>query len=279
MFLSINGAVVAKEQAAISAFDHGFLYGIGLFETFAADKNGVFLLEAHIERLLKGLESVGIAYSLTKERALETIYTLLEANQLEEGYVRWNVSAGMREIGLFSDRYEAPTEIVYMKPLPKKPLRKEAVVLHTVRNTPEGGVRLKSHHYLNNVLAKQELKQSPHAEGIFLTKEGYVAEGIVSNLFWIKGDVVFTPSLETGILGGVTRSFVIKQLQSVGHEVRVGLFKAEALHKADALFLTNSIQGVVPVTKLDGRELEIGSLVPVIAANYTHAANGGSKTT
>ncbi|WP_062751038.1 aminodeoxychorismate lyase [Shouchella tritolerans] len=279
MFLSINGAVVAKEQAAISPFDHGFLYGIGLFETFAAHKNGVFLLEAHIDRLLTGLESVGIAYSLTKERALETVYTLLEANQLEEGYVRWNVSAGMREIGLFPDRYEAPTEIVYMKPLPKKPLSKEAVVLHTVRNTPEGGLRLKSHHYLNNVLAKQELKQSPYAEGIFLTKEGHVAEGIVSNLFWIKGDVVFTPSLETGILGGVTRSFVIKQLQSAGHEVRVGLFKGEALQEADALFFTNSIQGVVPVTKLDGRELEVGSLVPVIAANYTHAANGGSKTT
>lgn len=279
MFLSINGDVVAKEQATISPFDHGFLYGIGLFETFAANKNGVFLLQAHIDRLLNGLETVGIAYSLTKERALETVYTLLEANQLEEGYIRWNVSAGMREIGLFPHRYEAPTEIVYIKPLPKKPLSKEAVVLNTVRNTPEGDVRLKSHHYLNNVLAKQELKHSPHAEGIFLTKEGYVAEGIVSNLFWIKGDVVFTPSLETGILGGVTRSFVIKLLQSAGHEVRVGLFKAEALQEVDALFFTNSIQGVVPVTKLDGRELEIGSLVPVIAANYTHAANGGSKTT
>lgn len=279
MFLSINGTVVANEQAAISAFEHGFLYGIGLFETFAATKNGVFLLQAHIDRLLNGLESIGIAYSLTKERALDTVYTLLEANQLEEGYVRWNVSAGVREIGLFADGYQAPTEIVYMKSLPKKPLSKEAVVLNTVRNTPEGGVRLKSHHYLNNVLAKQELKHSPHAEGIFLTKEGYVAEGIVSNLFWIKGDVVFTPSLETGILGGVTRNFMIKQLQNAGYEVRVGLFKAKALEEADALFFTNSIQGVVPVTKLDGRELNIGSLVPVIAANYTHAANGGSKTT
>jgi 4-amino-4-deoxychorismate lyase len=245
-----NGKYIPSDEVKISPFDHGFLYGLGLFETFRIYHAHPFLLDDHLTRLNEGLRTLNIKAEYRREDILPILNKLLEANSLENAYVRLNVSAGAGEIGLQSTEYEHPNLLVFMKPLgaPSEMAEKKLVLLNLRRNTPEGDIRLKSHHYLNNILAKREIGASSEVEGIFLTKEGCLAEGIVSNLFWIEGDTLFTPSVQTGILNGITRQFVMKMAGKLELRVEEGFYRQEALLEADELFVTNSIQEIVPVS-------------------------------
>ncbi|WP_332633161.1 aminodeoxychorismate lyase [Halalkalibacter flavus] len=255
MFVYINGQIVSKEQAVVSAFDHGYMYGLGLFETFRVDDGHPFLLDDHFRRLQAGLQTLGISWSMEREVVLEIIQRLLRANNLQSAYVRWNVSAGPQDLGLYTGEYEEPTVIVYMKPLPIGQVdSKRAKVLTIKRNTPEGSTRLKSHHYLNNVLAKREIGDDNTVEGIFLTEDGFVAEGVVSNLFWVKNQVVYTPSIETGILNGITRQFILALLEEKGISYEHGFYRLDDVMNADEAFITNSIQEVVVLSSFNGKE-------------------------
>lgn len=255
MFIHINGQLVRKDKAVISPFDHGYLYGVGLFETLRVYNGHPFLLIDHIERLKTGLHLLGIEHRWSIDDWKAAIAELLRANQYEDAYIRMNVSAGQAELGLTSEQYKQPTTIIFSKPLSANEQfrEKEGVILRTRRNTPETPFRLKSHHFLNNVIAKQELGNQPNREGIFLDEKGNVAEGIVSNIFWVKDGVVYTPSLKTGILNGITRQFVCFLLKQKGIEVQEGLFSVEHVYAADEVFMTNSIQEVVPFAVVNER--------------------------
>lgn len=252
MYIWQNGTLVKKEEAAISPFDHGFLYGAGLFETFRVYGGHCFLLDDHLERLNVGLELLEIGKKVTRSEAESAINALLLANGYSDAYIRFNVSAGIGEIGLRSEPYDAPELLIFSKPLPPAgPLQeKSGKILSLTRNTPEGNERLKSHHYLNNLLAWREIRNSPGAEGVFLTREGYIAEGIVSNIFWANGCILFTPSLETGILNGITRQFVIELAMKSGIEVREGKYPLEELLRSEEVFFTNSIQEIVACPRI-----------------------------
>ncbi|MDT8862672.1 aminodeoxychorismate lyase [Alkalihalobacillus sp. MEB130] len=255
MFIYVNGQIVSREQATISAFDHGYMYGLGLFETFRVDDGHPFLLDDHFQRLQDGLQTLGISWKMERAEILEVINQLLEANHLTSAYVRWNVSAGPHDLGLYTGEYIDPTIIVYIKPLPSVLANaKQAKLLTTKRNTPEGKSRLKSHHYLNNVLAKREIGDDSKVEGIFLTEDGFVAEGVVSNLFWVKDGVVYTPSIETGILNGITRQFILRFLKEKNIPFEIGFYRSIDVKHADEAFITNSIQEVVPLHSFDGFE-------------------------
>jgi 4-amino-4-deoxychorismate lyase len=245
-----NGEYIRSDEVRISPFDHGFLYGLGLFETFRIYDGHPFLLDDHLRRLNEGLRTLGIKASYRREDILPILNKLLEANSLENAYVRLNVSAGEGEIGLQTTDYYHPNLLLFMKPLGaySEMGEKKLVLLNLTRNTPEGDIRLKSHHYLNNILAKREIGASSEVEGVFLTREGYLAEGIVSNLFWIEGETLFTPSVQTGILNGITRQFVMKMAGKLGLEVEEGFYRQDILLEADELFVTNSIQEIVPVS-------------------------------
>ena len=132
-------------------------------------------------------------------------------------------------------------------------MEKEGVILKQVRNTPEGALRLKSHHYLNNILGKREIGNVVNKEGIFLTEAGYVAEGLF-RISFVKGEILYTPSLETGILNGITRAFIIKFAEELGIEVKEGFFTKDELLSADEVFVTNSIQEIVPLNCIEGRD-------------------------
>ncbi|WP_100405957.1 aminodeoxychorismate lyase [Bacillus solitudinis] len=252
MYIYIDGSFVLAEHAKISVFDHGYMYGLGLFETFRIYDGHPFLMDDHFRRLEDGLQHLAIHWSMTKSETLAILGGLLEKNELQDAYVRWNVSAGYGDVGLYTGIYDKPTTIVYMKPLPKRmETSKKAKILRIPRNTPEGSERLKSHHYLNNVLAKREIGDRLDIEGLFLTEKGDLAEGIVSNLFWVKNGVVYTPSLETGILNGVTRQFVLALLKREGIRYQEGLYKKEVLFEADEAFVTNSIQEIISLTACD----------------------------
>ncbi|KON85849.1 4-amino-4-deoxychorismate lyase [Sporosarcina globispora] len=257
MYIYMNGEVVRKEEARISPFDHGFLYGLGLFETFRVYNGHPFLLDDHLERLNRSLEALNIDASYKRERVLEALEMLLEKNGYNNAYIRMNVSAGNGEIGLQTAPYPNPNTILFCKPLPPRSAgaEKQAVWLKIPRNTPEGTERLKSHHYLNNILAKKEAGDHPGIEGIFLTKEGFLAEGVTSNLFWIKEGHLFTPSLDTGILNGITRRFVIRLTEKLGMNVQEGMYRPEVILGADEVFVTNSIQEIVPISSVDGHPM------------------------
>lgn len=270
MYIYINGEIIPHQKAQISVFDHGFMYGAGLFETFRTYRGHPFLLDSHLGRLNKGLRQLNIDRSFCREEINQIIQRLLNENKLENAYIRFNVSAGIGGIGLQTSSYTEPNVIMYMKSLQTGESlgEKKAEWLRIRRNTPEGDERLKSHHYLNNLLAKREIGEDVQMEGLFLTKEGYVAEGITSNLFWIRNGILYTPSVETGILNGITRRFILALAAQSGLEVREGLYKQENLLEADEVFITNSIQEIVAVKSI-GSESYKGVSGPIVQMLYT----------
>ncbi|MBN8211047.1 aminodeoxychorismate lyase [Bacillus sp. NTK071] len=252
MFININGDIVDEKEAVISAYDHGYLYGLGVFETFRTYNGHPFLFDDHYNRLKASLEELQIKLPYTKVELLHEVKRTIEANDMIDAYVRLNISAGMGEIGLQTDPYSSPQSIIYVKPI-GEPIRKEkrGVILSLRRNSPEGPLRLKSHHYLNNILAKREVGNDPAIEGIFLSQQGVLAEGIVSNLFWVKEGSLYTPSLTTGILNGITRQYIMHAAQKLGISIIEGSFEKEELFLADEVFVTNSIQEIVPLRQIE----------------------------
>lgn len=279
-YAAINGNVVHMAAAVVPVTDHGFLYGLGLFETFRTYQGVPFLLERHLERMAAGCAELGIPFTTTVEELKDWINRLLQANGLQDAYVRYTVSAGEAALGLPSGDYERPNHIVFAKALPEpSPSLYEKgrmlQCLSTVRNTPEGNIRFKSLHYMNSILAKRELngygKPAQGAEGLQLTREGYVAEGIVSNVFWVRQGVLHTPSIETGILPGITRAAVLEHAADMGLASAEGLYTWNELKEADEIFLTGSVAELVPVTTLRGQNgnetiISNGHIGPVTAA-------------
>ncbi|WP_246946058.1 aminodeoxychorismate lyase [Bacillus pinisoli] len=270
MYIYINGRIIKEEEAQISIFDHGFMYGLGLFETFRVYQGHSFLFFDHMSRLRKSLNELDIKWDLTNEELLQIVQELLAQNKLQDAYIRLNVSAGPSSLGLPMEAYTSPTTIIYIKPIPKMVSEKEGVFLETIRNTPEGKYRLKSHHYLNNILGKKEIGQAPTKEGIFFTKEGNLAEGIVSNLFWVKDGVVYTPHIDTGILNGITRQFVLRLLDKNGIRYEEGFYKKEQIMNSDEVFVTNSIQEITPLTFIDGQPFLKNTMTKQLQRLYQH---------
>ncbi|SFT28431.1 aminotransferase class IV [Paenibacillus sp. BC26] len=272
MKIGWNGSIKLQEEAVISVYDHGFLYGMGLFETFRTYGGGKpYLPERHLARLSAGCESIGIKYKPDQSELTNWLRKLMAANELEEAYVRLTVTAGEGVLGLPTGDYEEPNVLLLVKalPAPNEALYRngrELALLRTRRNTPEGEVRLKSLHYMNNIIAKRELAATagiaPGAEGLMLTREGWLSEGIVSNLFFARAGQVFTPAIETGILPGITRQRVIELAREAGLAVEEGFYTWTELLEAEEVWVTNSIQELVPVSALrdeEGRRTEVGS--------------------
>lgn len=247
----VNHELVSDKEAVISIMDHGYLYGLGLFETFRTYAGQPFLLESHLERLQQGCEQMGMLWDCNEATIRQQIDVLLQTNKLDDGYFRLNVSAGPQPIGLPEESYTDVTQALFIKPVPQAPLSKKLWTVQTKRNTPEGSYRLKSHHYLNNVLAKRETPVG--YEGIMLTKEGYVAEGVVSNVFFVHDQQLYTPALSLGILNGITRQWVIKVAKRLHIKVEEGAYDLNFAQEADEVFITNSIQELVPVEWWDER--------------------------
>ncbi|MGG4554970.1 aminotransferase class IV [Paenibacillus humicus] len=272
-YIGVNGVPTPSAEAVISVMDHGFMYGMGLFETFRTYGGQPFLLERHLERLRGGCRELGIRYEAREELLRYEIASLLKANELLDGYIRLTVSAGAGPLGLPPEDYTEPCVIIYVKPLPSfdpglYAHGKELWRLSTPRNTPEGKIRLKSLHYMNNILAKRELEgliRGVHPggvpEGLLLTAQGHLAEGIVSNLFFVREGTLYTPEIGTGILPGITRSFVLELADRLGLSYIEGRFIWDDLVAAEEVFLTNSIQELVPVTALvepEGSRYSVG---------------------
>lgn len=259
-----DGELYRADELTISPYDHGFLYGLGFFETFRTYSGNVFLWEKHWSRMSRALAEFRITMPYTKDVILDAVKELTAANNGEDGYFRLNISAGVHDIGLRPTNYGEPTVILFRKPLhiESRGTEKVAIWLETVRNSPESDVRHKSHHFANNVQARFEVESLASMEGIFLTSEGFVAEGITSNVFWVKDGKLFTPSLDTGILAGITRDWIIDHSFI---DVEVGFFKKEELEHADEVFITNAVQEIVPIRSIEQRQF-LGNQGPIYSA-------------
>jgi len=260
----MNGSYIAAEDLRISPFDHGFLYGLGFFETFRTYEGQIFEWDAHMKRLQRALSQYRIHLTYPESVLFEVVQQLNQQAGGQDGYFRLNISAGEHSIGLQPTEYTQPNIIIFRKELLDTPrgTEKTAQWLTTPRNSPEQGVRVKSHHYGNNVLGRFELPSLAQQEGFFLTEAGYVAEGVTSNVFWVKNDILYTPSLETGILPGIVRAWVIKKADALGLEVREGFYTKEDLRQSTECFVTNSVQELVPIIHIENQQL-LGNKGPV----------------
>ncbi|OME83855.1 MULTISPECIES: aminotransferase class IV [Paenibacillus] len=265
-FIGMNGGIVEAAEAVIPVMDHGLLYGMGLFETFRTYEGKPFLIERHLSRLMNSCRELGIVHRADAERISRWISELMEANGLQDAYIRYTVTAGEGLLGLPAGDYLKPSEILFAKELPaaNEMLYEKGRAMRRLslpRNTPESSVRLKSLHYMNNILAKRELAEYPShsdgpTEGLMLTAAGEVAEGIVSNVFFVKAGRLYTPDVSTGILPGITRAVVLELAADLGMEVEEGRYSWEFFTGADEIFTTGSVQEIVPVTTLIGAEGE-----------------------
>ncbi|NYF26438.1 aminodeoxychorismate lyase [Sporosarcina sp. JAI121] len=257
MWCWMNGEYLRAEELKISPFDHGFLYGAGFFETFRTYEGDVFLYDEHMDRLNSALKEYRIEMPYNREEILAAIRRLDELSGCQDGYFRLNVSAGVHDIGLAPSSYTSPNVILFRKELAStvRGTEKRAVWLDTPRNQPESAVRHKSHNFLNNVRGRLELPSLKEIEGLFVTAQGFVAEGVTSNVFWVRDGALFTPAIETGILPGTTRAFVIECAKSDGIVVDEGFYGKGHVEGADELFVTNAVQELVPLSMIEETRL------------------------
>lgn len=260
----MNGSYVEQDELTISAYDHGFLYGVGFFETFRTYDGQVFLFQQHMERLRQALTEYNIHFPFTDEEIEDAVTVIYEREHQKDRYFRLNVSAGVHDLGLSPASYEEPNVILFQKELLLSPrgTEKEGVWLKTSRNLPESTIRHKSQNFANNVRGRLELASLREIEGLFTTPDGYVAEGITSNVFWVKEGILYTPSIETGILPGITRAFLIRLAGQLDLCVHEGLYRIEEVLGAEEVFVTNSIQELVPLAAIEGTEF-LGKRGPV----------------
>lgn len=257
MFIYLNGKLVPEEKALVSVFDHGFLYGDGIYETMRSYRDIVFLIDEHIKRLFRSGNLIRLKIPRSEEEIKKSIYRTLKKNNLKDAYIRLSISRGPGEIGLDPELCKEPTFVIITKRFneyPEELYRKGVTVsiVNTRRNAPEAlNPKIKSLNFLNNILAKIEAKEAGTYEAIMLNYRGYLTEGTITNIFFVKRGSIFTPSIEAGILDGITRDLIIRVAERNGKNVKEGLYTPEDLYSADEAFITNTTLEILPVIKID----------------------------
>ena len=260
----INGQIVPQEDAKISVFDHGLLYGDGVFEGIRAYNGKIFTLDEHLDRLYDSATAISLKIPITKAELAEAIKQTMKANNLADSYIRLVVTRGVGKLGLDPNKCATPQIIIitdtielYPKALYEKGL--DIVTVTTIRNHFSAlDPKIKSLNYLNNILAKVESIQAGAGEALMLNKDGYVAECAGDNVFIFKNNILRTPPSSAGILVGITRNVVMKLATEMGVQVREELMTRYDLYIADECFLTGTAAEIIPVVKIDGRTIGTG---------------------
>lgn len=269
MLVYVNGKFLSKDDAKVSVFDHGFLYGDGVYETMRAYRGRIFFMSRHLSRLKQSADAISLILPLSLEKIGEALNEALTVNKLNEAYVRIQISRGAGDIGLDPALCPAPTMVIMTRPFKDYPPELYAngvavAVVQTRRNHPLAlDPAIKATNFLNNILAKIESLKTGAYEGIMLNWKGYVAEGTISNIFTVKKGVLHTPHLETGILEGITRDLVLHLARKEKIPTREMLMRPKDIIKADECFITNTTIEVLPVTTIDGHLVGDGRPGPI----------------
>lgn len=278
----VDGQYFDEDDARISVFDHGFLYGDGVFEGIRAYNGRVFKLDEHIVRLYRSARSIALEMGMSEEEMSEAVRETLRRNELKNAYIRLVVSRGKGDLGLDPRKCIRPTIVIIAHRIALYPDEMyeqglEVRTLCTRRNLQEAiNPAIKSLNYLNNILAKIEVINAGLLEGIMLNTQGYVAEATGDNVFILRDGVLVTPPPYAGLLEGVTRNTIIDLARQGGLEVREELFAQHDMYIADEAFLTGTAAEVIPVVKVDGRVIGTGRPGPVtrdLIERYRELAN------
>tara|TARA_E500000178_G_scaffold191689_1_gene189707 strand:- start:4412 stop:5278 length:867 start_codon:yes stop_codon:yes gene_type:complete len=264
MKVYISGKWVDEEDAVISVFDHGLLYGDGVFEGIRIYNSRVFLLEEHIDRLYDSAKAIALEIPMTKSEMMEAVAETCRANGLAEGYIRLVVTRGKGSLGLNPYLCSEPEVIIiaakiqlYPRELYENGLK--IVTVGTVRNHPEAiNPRIKSLNYLNNVLAKIEAINAGCMECLMLNHKGEVAEASGDNVFAVRNGEIITPPSSCGALEGLTRNKVIELAQEAGLVVQERVMARYDLYVADEVFLTGTAAEIISVVEIDKRSIGSG---------------------
>ena len=260
----LDGKFVAEEDAKVSVFDHGLLYGDGVFEGIRAYNGRVFKLKEHVDRLFNGARAIMLEPPVSKEEMQEVVLETLRQNNLKDAYIRLVVTRGKGDLGLDPDKCPMPTVFciasgITMYPEEMYEKGMEVVTVPTRRNAPEAvNPQMKSLNYLNSIMAKLEAKLAGVQEALLMNNEGYVAEASGDNIFIVKDGKLITPPESIGILEGITRNSVMELARKRGIPVEARIFTRYDIYSSDECFLTGSAAEAIPIVKVDGRTIGSG---------------------
>ena len=265
----ISGKFYDKQDAKISVYDHGFLYGDGVFEGMRSYGGKVFRLPQHLERLWASAKAIWLTIPMTQEAMAQAVYDTLAINGIRDGYIRLVVTRGAGALGLDPNKCSDPQVVIiadhiqlYPRELYEKGL--EIITASTIRNHSAAlSPRIKSLNYLNNILAKIEGLQAGCVEALMLNAKGEVAECTGDNIFIVRKGTLMTPPIDAGILEGITRDAVIELAQAAGLPVQQIPLTRHDLFIADECFLTGTAAEIIPVVKLDSRVIGTGQPGPI----------------
>ncbi len=260
----IAGQLYDKENAKVSVYDHGLLYGDGVFEGMRSYQGKVFRLSEHLDRLWNSAKSIWLEIPMSKEAMAQAVYSTLQANHIADGYIRLMVTRGAGTLGLDPNRTSDPQVIIITDHIALYPREfyengLELVTASTIRNHPAAlNPRIKSLNYLNNILAKIEGLKAGCVEALMLNHKGEVAECTGDNIFIVLRGELLTPPTDAGILEGITRGAVIELGRAAGLTVRESPITRHDVYVAEECFLTGSAAEVIPVVKVDNRAIGTG---------------------
>jgi branched-chain amino acid aminotransferase len=269
LLVYIDGAYYPKSQAKISVYDHGLLYGDGVFEGIRAYNGVVFKLKEHIDRLYRSAHAMMLQIPLTKEQMTQTVLEALRKNKLKDAYIRLVVTRGMGDLGLDPRKCPKPSIIIITDSISlhagEAKEKGITTMISWVKRNPVDATthEIKSLNYLNSVLAKIEANVNGVDEAICLDKNGFVSEGVGENLFIVKNGKVLTPPSCTSALSGVTAQVAIKLAKELGYDVTETNITPFQLFTADEAFFTGTAAEIVPIREVNKRQIGNGSPGPV----------------
>ncbi len=270
LFVYVDGKMLARKDASVSVWDHGLLYGDGVFEGIRAYDGVVFKLKEHLDRLYESAHYIRLRIPLTKAQMSEAVLQTLRKNKLSNAYIRLVVTRGRGDLGLNPMNCSNPSVIIITEPtkageyLMSKPNGISAII-SSVRRDPVDATshEVKSLNYLNSILARWEAIDAGVGEAIMLDTHGFVSEASADNIFIVTKGQIATPSTDSAILHGVTRLRIIQMAEDLGYVVSERRISPFDLISAEEVFMTGTLAEIVPVLKVNGRSIGIGQVGPV----------------
>jgi len=268
-WIFLNGEFVSKEDAKVSVYDHGFLYGDGIFEGIRVYNGNIFKCKEHLERLYDSAKSIDLKVPYPMDEMQQHIINTIRKNELRDGYIRLVVSRGPGDLGLDPRRSRGANVVIIVEPLAIYPEEAyvnglKVVSVSTRRNIPDAlNPKIKSLNYLNNVLVKIQANLAGVGEALMLNAQGYVAEGSGDNIFIVKRGILYTPPSYVGALEGITRGAIIEICGKIGYTVKEEPFTLHDVYVADEVFLTGTAAEVIAVREVDGRIIGEGKAGPI----------------
>ena len=270
LLIYIDGKFYPKSEAKISVYDHGLLYGDGVFEGIRAYNGIVFKLKEHVDRLFQSSHPIFLKIPLTKKELIEAIIKTLRKNNLKDAYIRLVVTRGIGDLGLDPRKCPKPTIIIITEPKlqlhsPDKLERGISTYITWVRrNSVDAATHeMKSLNYLNSILGKIEANNVGVEEALCLDKTGYVCEGVGENIFIIQNKIILTPPLSSGALNGITRAVVIRIAKKIGYKIIERNITPNELFIADEAFFSGTAAEIAPISKVNNRVIGTGKTGPI----------------